>query len=568
MYYAQGNNEIKKKNNQGTTSLITYNVTDAEIVSVALDSNDDLHFVDNKNSKVVKYSNSAFTIVVSTGLNKPQGIIFDRYDNLFIADSLNNRIRKVDQNGVMTTIVGTGTQGTSENGTDALSCNLNNPYGLALDTNGLLYFSELGNHVVRKIDENDKVQTIAGTGVAGYYRDQWLGFDTPLDEPRGITISNTNRLYIADTNNNKIRKVNLSHGYLFDMAGDGTASYGGDNQLATKAQLNKPYGVFVDNNEDVFVADRDNKKVRKIGGLTQSIFDTILSSWRATPYSTDENYGRIEYWNTKDVTDMSGAFMDLNTFNEDLTKWNTSKVTTMACMFKNATSFNQDISKWVTNNVNTMRQMFMNAADFEQEQIANWNISNIWESTNTNLTAEQRAYRGFDEIFKGATKMLALGAPETPVEWNLSSTFFARNVSDACFNDVLAMYFIDSGYSESDKIAVLDTYGPISNWKVKFVTDMSGAFMNRTTFNEDISSWNVSNVTNMKNIFKNASVFNSPLDKWNISKLTDLDGILSGASGFNQPLNSWNTLNVTSMIEHLKEHRHLIKILEVGKQKT
>ena len=228
-----------------------------------MDSNDNLHFVDNDNNRVVKYSNSAFTIVVSTGLNKPQGIIFDVYDNLYIADTDNNVIRKVDTNGVMTTIVGSGTQGTSENGTDALSCNLNQPYGLALDTNGKLYFSELGNHVVRMIDNNNKVQTIAGTGVAGYYRDQWLGFDTPLDEPRGISISKTNRLYIADTNNHRIRKVNLSHGYLFDMAGDGTPGFVGDDELATKAQLNKPYGVFVDSNEDVFVADKVNKKIRK-----------------------------------------------------------------------------------------------------------------------------------------------------------------------------------------------------------------------------------------------------------------------------------------------------------------
>jgi streptogramin lyase len=214
MYLALGTNIIKKIDVNGNESNITYDVTNARIVSFAIDSNDNLHFVDNENNNIVKYSNSVFTAVsLPPVLDKPQGIIFDTYDNLFIADTLNNKIRKVDTNGELTTIVGTGTQGTSENGTDARSCNLNQPYGLALDTNGKLYFSELGNHLVRVIDNNNKVQTIAGTGVAGYYRrDQWLGFDTPLDEPRGISISNTNRLYIADTNNHRIRKVNLSHG--------------------------------------------------------------------------------------------------------------------------------------------------------------------------------------------------------------------------------------------------------------------------------------------------------------------------------------------------------------------
>ena len=91
-----------------------------------------------------------------------------------------------------------------------------------------------------------------------------------MDEPRGISISNTNRLYIADTLNHRIRKVNLNHGYLFDVAGDG--KFVGDDELATNSQLNNPYDVIVDSNEDVFFADKDNNKIKKIGGLTQAQF--------------------------------------------------------------------------------------------------------------------------------------------------------------------------------------------------------------------------------------------------------------------------------------------------------
>ena len=112
------------------------------------------------------------------------------------------------------------------------------------------------------------------------------------------------------------------------------------------------------------------------------------------------------------------------------------------------------------------------------------------------------------------------GAPDTPVEWNLESTFFARNVTDACFNTILQMYFGDAPFEASyNKIAILDTFGPIKNWKTRLLTDLSGAFMNRTDFNEDLSAWNVSNVTNMKNIF-NASSFNTSINTWDISKLT------------------------------------------------
>ena len=82
----------------------------------------------------------------------------------------------MDTNGVLTTLVGSGTEGTSVDGTNALSCNLNKPYGLALDSNDKLYFSELGNHIVRMIDNNNLVYTVAGTGSAGYFRDQWLGY--------------------------------------------------------------------------------------------------------------------------------------------------------------------------------------------------------------------------------------------------------------------------------------------------------------------------------------------------------------------------------------------------------
>jgi surface protein len=156
------------------------------------------------------------------------------------------------------------------------------------------------------------------------------------------------------------------------------ASFGGDDQLATKAQLNKPYGVFVDSNEDVFVADKVNKKIRKIGGLTQAQYVNILTQWKSEQYSTDENYGRIEYWNTKDVTDMKQSFNGVADFKEDISKWDTSKVKDMSEMFKDATLFNEDISGWKTNNVTTMAQMFYNASSFNQD-ITNWNISNIDE---------------------------------------------------------------------------------------------------------------------------------------------------------------------------------------------
>ncbi len=199
-------------------------------------------------------------------LNSPSGVAADADGNLYIADTGNHRIRKVDALGTITTAAGDGAAGYSGDGGPATAAQLNSPSGVAVDADGNLYIADTDNHRIRKVDALGTITTVAGDGTAGYSGDDGPAAAAQLDSPSDVAADADGNLYIVDTDNHRIRKVDAL-GIITTVAGDGTAGFGGDDGEAAAAQLNSPAGIVVDAVGNLYVADSDNHRIRKVQAL-------------------------------------------------------------------------------------------------------------------------------------------------------------------------------------------------------------------------------------------------------------------------------------------------------------
>ncbi len=204
-------------------------------------------------------------------VNTPGMLNFDPAGNLYICDNSNNRLRKVDMTtGIISLVAGNGTTGTGGDGAAATACQFGagggfNPgvAGVAVDATGNIYVSDGTNNKIRKIDGTGIITTFAGTGTAGGTGDGGLATAALLSGPRGLFVA-SNKLYIADAGSNKVRVIDLSTNIITAVAGTGTAGAAGDGGSAATAQLNAPRGVCVDAAGNIFIADRSNNRVRKV----------------------------------------------------------------------------------------------------------------------------------------------------------------------------------------------------------------------------------------------------------------------------------------------------------------
>ena len=196
-------------------------------------------------------------------LNSPYGLALDGAGNLYIADTFNQRIRKVDAAGAISTVAGDGTRGFGGDGGPAMAAQLRSPWGVALDGAGNLYIADSSNHRIRKVDTVGVITTVAGDGTRGFGGDGGPATAAQLYVPSGVAVDGAGNLYIADRGNRRIRKVD-SAGVISTVAGDGTRGYGGDGGPATAAQLNAPAGVAPDGAGNLYIADRDNHRIRKV----------------------------------------------------------------------------------------------------------------------------------------------------------------------------------------------------------------------------------------------------------------------------------------------------------------
>jgi len=191
------------------------------------------------------------------------GVGVDSAGNVYIADTYNARIRKVTAGGSISTLAGNGTWGyTGDNG-PATSAELNYPIAVAIDQSGNVYIADSGNNVVRKISTAGGISTVAGNGTAGYSGDGGAATSAKLNSPESVAVDSSGNLYIADTNNQRIRKVTAAGG-ISTIAGTGTAGYAGDGGNATSAELNGPRGIALDAANIIYIADTANYRVRKV----------------------------------------------------------------------------------------------------------------------------------------------------------------------------------------------------------------------------------------------------------------------------------------------------------------
>jgi sugar lactone lactonase YvrE len=200
---------------------------------------------------------------VDAELNQPTGVAVDRAGNLYIVDNQNFCIRKVDTRGMITSDAGTGTQDYSGDGGPAVDAGLNCPAGVAVDRAGNLYIADARNNRIRKVDANGMITTVAGNGRQGYGGDGGPATSAELNYPAGMAFDADGNLYIADNGNNRIRKVDTS-GLITTVAGNGTQGYSGDGGPATGAELNYPAGIALDASGNLYIADIKNNRIRKV----------------------------------------------------------------------------------------------------------------------------------------------------------------------------------------------------------------------------------------------------------------------------------------------------------------
>jgi sugar lactone lactonase YvrE len=190
-------------------------------------------------------------------------VAVDAVGNLYIADYGNQRIRKVDTNGIISTVAGNGTNGYSGDSGAAANAELNSPLGVAVDAVGNLYISDSSNQRIRKVDTNGVITTVAGNGTNGYSGDGGAAIGARLNRPSGTVFDGFGNLYIADGFNSRIRKVDAS-GFITTVAGNGTATFAGDGGAATSASLDDPTGAALDAAGNLYIADNVNNRIRKV----------------------------------------------------------------------------------------------------------------------------------------------------------------------------------------------------------------------------------------------------------------------------------------------------------------
>ena len=250
----------------------------------------------------------------------PTGIAFDALGNLYISDGFNNRIRKVNTAGIITTIAGTGNAGYSGDGGLALAAELNFPWGITLDALGNIYIPDFSNNCIRKINTAGLITTVAGNGIVGYTGDGGLATAAQLNHPTAVTIDTLGNLYIADGENNCVRKVNTA-GIINTIVGNNIQGYSGDGGLSTAAELNLPWGMVFDTNGNLYIVDSQNLCVRKVTNAEQAsieTFNTQHSSFQIYPNPNNGSFiieTNLTSKQTLQVYDVNGKFVLSQTIN-------------------------------------------------------------------------------------------------------------------------------------------------------------------------------------------------------------------------------------------------------------
>ncbi len=197
-------------------------------------------------------------------LGDPTGLAVDGSGNVYIVDRGNHRIRKVNASGIINTVAGTGSLGYSGDGGDATAADLFYPHGVAVDGSGNIYIADYGNDRIRKVNTSGGISTIAGSGTRGYSGDGAAATAADLNNPYDVKVDGSGNIYIADYGNYRIRKVDASN-IVSTFAGTGSGGYSGDGGPATAANLYHTTGLATDGSALLYIGDANNFRVRSVG---------------------------------------------------------------------------------------------------------------------------------------------------------------------------------------------------------------------------------------------------------------------------------------------------------------
>jgi uncharacterized protein (TIGR03437 family) len=295
-------------------------------LGVAVDSAGNVYIADSLNNRVRKVDTSGNITTVagsaspgfsgdggpatSASLFNPIAVAVDGNNNLYIADGSNARIRKVNAAGVISTVAGSLLPGFSGDGGPATSASLLLPGGVAVDGNGNLYIADIGNNRIRKVTAAGTISTVAGNGTKGFSGDGGSATSASLNLSSahiGLAVDGAGNLYVTDSGNNRVRKVTAS-GTISTIAGNGVAGFSGDGGPATSAGLSSPTDVTLDSSGNLFIADSKNNRVRKVSGAASAGAPTVSSNGIVNgasfqPGLAANSWGTILGLNLSPVTD-------------------------------------------------------------------------------------------------------------------------------------------------------------------------------------------------------------------------------------------------------------------------
>ena len=239
---------------------------------------------------------------LEANLRSPNGIAVASDGSVYIAESGNARVRLMNRAGLITTVVGNGVRGFGGDHGRATAAELNGPDGLAVAGDGTLYIADFDNNRVRKVSPTGVITTAAGNGQAGFGGDNGPVATSVLNHPSGVAVGADGSLYIADFGNNRVRRVGLT-GVITTVAGGGLAGFSGDNGPATQAALSNATAVSVGPDGNLYIADYGNHRVRRVS--TGGVITTVAGNGQAG-FSGDNGPATAAQLNSPNGVTMAG----------------------------------------------------------------------------------------------------------------------------------------------------------------------------------------------------------------------------------------------------------------------